>query len=119
MTYPKKSKGWRKIVVDGQDFRWRYDDAYDGGLLKAQGTEPPGQQLEVEFLGYFSWVTFADIHRGVTRCFDSVTPKLAAETILFALANGWQPNRAAFPMRMTYENQVFSVTPPCRPIIKT
>ncbi|HEY0074440.1 MAG TPA: hypothetical protein VGB77_10080 [Abditibacteriaceae bacterium] len=117
MGYPKKTKGWRKIVVDGQTFRWRFTEDYYlqcGARVDIQA-EPNRQQLSIALADHFTWVEFAKGTRGAKKNFFPITPKLTAKAILFGLANGWQPAQSAFPMRAVYEDGIFRVITQARP----
>jgi hypothetical protein len=111
MAFPKKQKGWRKIVVDGREFRWRFT-IHETGTLICQGPSNSSQQLIVSLPKWFDPWLFIGHQHLLPNTPAVVTPKLAAEAIRFGLANGWQPDESAFPLRAVYENGTFHITPP-------
>ena len=112
MAFPKKTKGWREIVVDGETFRWRFIEDYYlecGGRLTAQSMQSTGQQLDVAIVGYQSWISLPDGIREAKKNLVSITPKLAAEAIRYGLVNGWKPKAAGSPLNLIYRDETFIV----------
>lgn len=109
MTFPHKQKGWRKIVVDGETYRWHYTQPKEWiGLLMALGTQSGGQQLAVE-INFLKWNLWENGVRTAAPGLKSITPKLAAEAIRFGLANGWNPELSGSPVRVEFKNHIFSL----------
>lgn len=91
MAIPKK--GSRRIVVDGQPFRWLIrrkptHTQWEGGFFEAavQLAAVPASVLVIE-LGR----TRPDVKWG-EKPDISVTPQMIAECIRQAIENGWQPS---------------------------
>lgn len=108
MAYPKRRNGWRKIIVDGQTFRWQFRETGEwlwGGELAAQGEKSGCQQLIVE-MNYLTWnktkggerIAMTDPPENSTQ----PTPRLATEAIRFGLASNWKPDEHAAPLLIKY-----------------
>ena len=92
MSHPKKTKGYRKIVVDDLIFRWRFDtDSPDCAITLQDGTQS-GQQAFILFKNVpDSWLSFPNGRPAAFR----VTPRMIPPLIRRAIKGGWNPNRAA------------------------
>lgn len=88
MAYPRKSKGYRRIIVDGAAFRWRFDTDGPETIVILQGGEHSGQQ---------AWVTLTDVPNWWLSFPHSdrrpviVQPRHVAHLIRLALSRGWTP----------------------------
>jgi len=85
-------KGSRKIEVDGRTYRWVLSPDSGFAVLVIELWDDPGQRLEA-FTGYESPV-------GLTQ---AVTPRGVAETIRFALREGWEPTERRRPPFMLHD----------------
>lgn len=88
MTLPKKKRGFRSIVVNGETFNWNVDEYIDirSGMF-------PETKLHVKAEEIHSWLK---LEQNLI-----ITPKLVSEAIQFALQHGWDPN--------TKTNTVFQI----------
>ena len=90
MAYPRKSKGYRRIIVDGAAFRWRFDTDGPESSVTLQGGEHSGQQ---------AWVTLTDVPNWWQSFPQSdyrpvvVRPRHVAHLIRVALSRGWTPTQ--------------------------
>ena len=91
------SGGLRSITVEGQRFRWRFDDHL---VVTPNGRSSP--QLRVEW-GWRDWLEpeVAGAERKV------VTPRFVAEAIGFALSQGWKPAITGSPFSLCYRDGRF------------
>jgi hypothetical protein len=86
------AEGMRPITVDGQAFRWRFDDYVV--VIPADKSSP---QLIVEW-GWKDWLEPG----GPGNEPVVVTPKLVAAAIRFAITNGWAPEKSGPPFKLGY-----------------
>ena len=108
MAYSKKTKGWRKIDVDGETFRWRFNVS-ETGVLVLQGNKSSSQQLYVLMPEWFDPWLFVSHQHLLKNHPTTITSKFAAEAIHFGLANGWKPQATGSPLQLIYRNQTFIV----------
>lgn len=87
----------RPIVVDGQRFRWRFDERLV--VIPAEGSRP---QLYVDW-GWRDWCE----PEGPGGEPYVVTPRFVAEAIRFGLTRGWGSEPASKPMHLTLEDGNF------------
>ena len=88
------AEGLRPITVDGQKFRWRFNERL---VVIQAGTSSP--QLVVDW-GWKDWLGPEGIGGNEPLI---VTPKFVAAAIRFALANGWQSKNLYLTARPPYE----------------
>lgn len=97
MSYAKKTRGYRRIAVDGQTYRWRYDTDTHECLLTLQHGLHSGQQAFVAISDISDhWLAFSE---GVLKV-AVVTPRMIPPLIRRALAQGWQPSENESPIRI-------------------
>lgn len=89
----------RRIMVDGQPFRWRFDS-----VLVVIPARRSGPQLYVDW-GWRDWLEPG----GSGQEPSVVTPRFVAAAIRFALAQGWQPTVSGSPWRIGFERDSFRV----------
>jgi hypothetical protein len=106
------AEGMRRIVVDGQPFRWRFDDV----LVVIPGGRG-GPQLYVDW-GWRDWL--GPDGPGAEPLV--VTPRFVAEAVRFAAAHGWPSPTGGSPLRLGFQAGRFTlaatsagpkVAPPC------
>ncbi len=97
MAYPSKSKGYRRIIVDGEAFRWRFDTDGPEAIVTLQGGEHSGQQ---------AWVTLTDVPNWWLSFPQSdrrpviVQPRHMAHLIRVVLSRGWTPTQQRNQMNL-------------------
>jgi hypothetical protein len=102
MAVPEKKRGFRSIVVNQQTFYWKVDSYLDirSGIF-------PETKIHVEV----EWVdSRIPIEERSYLNNLTITPKLVAESIFFALNNHWNPaikTDQVFSIR--YEKNEFSL----------
>ena len=93
------AEGMRRIVVDGQPFRWRFDDV----LVVIPG-DRSGPQLYVEW-GWRDWLE----PDGPGAEPLVVTPRFVAEAVRFAAAHGWPSATGGRPLRLGFQAGSFTL----------
>jgi hypothetical protein len=107
MSYPKKTKGWRKLILDKKQFRWSFLAKAENSLLKLQGSTSSGQQAVVSLLEWHdSWLSIGQSNVQPPEP-KVVTSKLASQAIEFALQNGWKPEEIGFTINFQYKDGEF------------
>jgi hypothetical protein len=112
MSYSQKAKGWRQLVVEHRQFRWRFIPGYAHSTLKLQGSKSSGQQA------IFSLLDWSDpwyLERVDPNEPSIITPRFATAAIGFALAHGWDPEIARQPLYLNYRARVFGLPESVRP----
>ena len=89
----------RRIVVDGQPFRWRFDDV----LVVIPG-QRSGPQLYVDW-GWRDWME----PEGPGAEPLVVTPRFVAEAVRFAVAHGWPSVTVGRPLRLGFQGGSFTL----------
>jgi hypothetical protein len=120
MTHPKKKKGFRKIDVEGQEFRWHFRPSFDNSYLTLQSTVSSGEKLIVILLGWKDpWLAIngyhltdggnvLHLHIAAQNEPEIVTSKFVRTAILHGLANGWKPNDRHPLLYCVYSQGLFS-----------
>lgn len=93
------AEGMRRIVVDGQPFRWRFDDV----LVVIPG-DRSGPQLYVDW-GWRDWLEPGG--PGAEPLL--VGPRFVAEAVRFAVAQGWPSATGGSPLRLGFEAGSFAL----------
>jgi hypothetical protein len=94
--------GFRKVVVQGQGFGWRFD-----GRLVIIPAERSGPPLYVEW-GWQDWLE----PEGVGNEPVIVTPSFVASAIQFALGHGWGSQGGKSPVELGYRDGLFQQLTP-------
>lgn len=104
MAYPRKSKGYRRITVDGAAFRWRFDTDGPETVVTVQGGETSGQQAALVVTDAPSWWLSP---QPVERPPVIVRPRHVAHLIRVALYRGWKPalQRPAMRLAVSWETE--------------
>jgi hypothetical protein len=95
-----RKKGSRKIVVDGHSYRWVVKRIYDyqngriTDMLLVAPDQKPGQKMIALFED-------RKLHEA-----DQITPGVVRKLIFTALAQGWQPQKAGGPYRVSNVNEI-------------
>lgn len=99
MSYPKKTKGYRGITVEGIRYRWLLRSGPEGSWVTLQGTESGGQQAVVWLRGVPDfWLSFP----GPATRIVNITPKLVRRMVQQALAQGWEPMQRGGMVSLDY-----------------
>ena len=93
------AEGMRRIVVDGQPFRWRFDDV----LVVIPG-DRSGPQLYVDW-GWRDWLE----PDGPGAEPLVVTPQFVAGAVRFAAALGWPSGTDGCPLRLGFQAGSFTL----------
>ena len=93
------AQGMRRIVVDGQPFRWRIDDV----LVVIPG-DRSGPQLYVDW-GWQDWLE----PDGTGADPLVVTPRFVAEAVRFAAALGWPSTTGDSQLRVRFKDDRFTL----------
>lgn len=85
MSLPQKKRGFRKIVVDGREFSWRFKRKIQ--ICPASNKD---NKLVVDFGWYDGWLYLND-RANTPPDYEPkvVTPEFVRKAIEFALAQGW------------------------------
>ena len=97
MAYPSKSKGYRRISVDGAAFRWRFDTDTHESIVTLQGGEHSGQQASVVLTDVPNW--WLSFPHNESRPVI-VRPRHVEHLIRLALHRGWVPTAQQQPLRL-------------------
>lgn len=107
MSYPKKAKGWRKLILDNRQFRWNFATKAKNGLLKLQGSTSSGQQVIITLSEWQdTWLSIGQSNASPNEP-KVVTSKFASHAIEFALQNGWKPNESGATINFEYKDGNF------------
>jgi hypothetical protein len=87
------AEGMRRIVVDGQPFRWRF-----GNVLVVIPGNRSGPQLYVDW----DWRDWLEPNGPGAEPLV-VTPQFVAEAVRFAVAHGWPSVKAGNPLRLGFQ----------------
>ncbi len=107
MSYPKKAKGWRNLILDNQQFRWCLIAKAENSLLKLQGSSSVSQQAIVSLREWRDpWLSIGqtDILPNKPKV---VTAKFASQAVAFTLQNGWKPEESGSTVHFEYKDGNF------------
>lgn len=85
MSLPQKKRGFRKIVINGNEFGWRFNTQ-----LEVCPASCKGNKLWVDF-GWFDPFLYMNDKSGTPPDYDPqvVTPSFVRKVIEFALSHNW------------------------------
>jgi hypothetical protein len=116
MARPKRKRGFRRIHVNGVEFRWRFEPSTPNSRLRVSHATVKGQTLVVRMVGWVGpWlgINGFSIVDGVLQLYTSakneppiVTGRFARQCIVFALEHGWQPETPGSDFRVVSHNGV-------------
>ncbi|SIT30099.1 hypothetical protein SAMN05421788_109127 [Filimonas lacunae] len=106
MALPKKLRGFRKVMVEGKCFYWRFASVID--IRPAMQKQ---NRLSVDFGWYDTWLYINDdpAHRPPPFVPLVVSPGVVKQAILFALSNRWNTDKKNGLIQLTYKNQQFFI----------
>lgn len=95
MALPKKNT--RTITVDGVKYRWAgwfwpYSESDQCDLL-VELFNNPRQKIKATFTWEKINKEYEKMNHRLSRCIDMQPPYIVRQTILYALKNGWCPNK--------------------------
>jgi hypothetical protein len=102
MSYSRKQKGFRNIVVDGARYRWRLRTGADANRVILQSETSGGQQAIV--LMRNSRDPWLDISNGRAEL-TKITPKIVRTMIVQALKAGWQPAQRQQALQIDFQSR--------------
>lgn len=83
MALPKKLKGWRKINVDGQVFRWKFESDENTGWILVRRDQSGSANVKIEIPGTKDpWINIRDEE---SHKFVPVTPAIVSDLIRTSL----------------------------------
>jgi hypothetical protein len=94
------AEGMRRIVVDGQPFRWRFDDVL---------VVIPGDRSRPQMYVDWGWRDHLEAE-GPGAEPQVVTPRFVAEAIRFAVAHGWPSVTSGHPLRLGFQADGFTLS---------
>lgn len=98
MALPKK--GSRAIIVNDIKYRWigfvlQHDSPNEPAYVIIELYENPKQKIRA----FFSWekmnMEYKKIGHRLSKYLDATPPYIVRQTILYALKNGWNPNKGS------------------------
>lgn len=95
------SRKWsRKIIVDGQSYRWVARTIYDyqDGRITDMLLIAPGQKPGQKMMALFE---DRRLHEA-----NQITPGIVRKIILSAIAQGWRPQTTGGPYRLSNANEI-------------
>lgn len=108
MSYPKKTTGWRNLIIDNQQFRWCFVNKAENSLLKLQGSFPSSQQAVVTLQGWHDpWLSNGQSIVSTNEP-KVITTKFASLAVAFALQNGWKPEESGSAVHFEYKDGKFA-----------
>src|SRR5262245_15441909 len=93
------AEGMRRIVVDGQPFRWRFDDVL---------VVIPGDRSSPQLYVDWGWRDWCEPEGPGAEPFV-VTPRFVAEAVKFAVAQGWPSTTGGSPLRLGFQAGSFTL----------
>ena len=94
MALPKKNT--RNITVDGVKYRWTgWFWPYDDGYLFVELFNNPRQKIKATFTWEKINKEYEKMNHRLSRCIDMQPSYIVRQTILYALKNGWCPNKGS------------------------
>lgn len=108
MSFPKKARGWRPVVVESRRFRWRFRSG-ERAVLTLQGPASSGRQLIVTMPQWHDpWLFIGHAHL-LRNEPQFITARFAAQAVSWALAQGWQAGQAGAALRAEYRDGEFQL----------
>jgi hypothetical protein len=100
MTYPKRTKGFRSITVNGAPYRWCFHLGQNDSTVTLQGQESSGQQASVTLPGVGDpWLAMP---KGEITRPALVTPAIVRQIVKEALSRGWKPDKRIAPLNFDF-----------------
>ncbi|MEM6284091.1 MAG: hypothetical protein AAF787_18000 [Chloroflexota bacterium] len=114
MARPKKKRGYRPIIVNDKQYRWRFAASVPRSSLYVTTADTSGQTLIVNMTDWINpWFNLAGfmangdemiLYVGHRNKPEIITNRFVRRVILFALEHGWQPDTAAENFYIEYYN---------------
>ena len=95
-------------MVDDIEYRWYFSPGKKKSLLKLQGSSPSKQTAVIELSEWRDfWLAGSGQEMQEPNAPLSVTPGFVADSISFALSNGWNPQNAGSVLLLKYSGGRF------------
>jgi hypothetical protein len=106
MSLPQKKRGFRKIVVDGKEFNWRFKSQ-----IEVCPATYKSNKLLVDFGWFDSWL-YLNVKHNAPPDYDPevVTPAFIRKVIAFALAHKWGTEEKTGITKVRYRDGQFDMT---------
>jgi len=106
MSLPGKKRGFRKTVIDGKEFSWRFNS-----LIEINPSSSKANKLLVDF----GWVDpFLNVNNKSASLPENnpaiATPSLTSQAIEFALKNNWDVTKRTGVMKIVYRDSLFTLS---------
>jgi len=103
MSLPGKKRGFRKIVIDGKEFSWRFNSQ-----IEINPSASKANKLLVDF----GWLDpFLSVNNKSASPPENnparATPSLTKQAIEFALKNNWDVTKRTGVMKIVYMDSLF------------
>lgn len=109
MTRPNTPKGYRKLVVREQSFRWRFFPLAKDSELVVLGDPRPPARLVVVLLGWSDpWLSFGDVGPPEPVGPALIGPAFARSAVEWALDAGWRLDARGKTTRLEWASGAFT-----------
>lgn len=100
---PKKKRGFRKIMIDGITYSWRFSD-----FVEIRPAHNQTNRLEINF-GYFDHWLYVNDKENAPEDFDPkiITPNFIRKSVLNAIRLGWDVDNGNDLKKLNYNNGIF------------
>jgi len=105
MSLPQKKRGFRKIVIDGKEFSWRFNSQ-----IEVCPASSKANKLLVDF-GWFDSLLYTNDKLASPPDYDPqiVTPSFVRKVIEFALSHNWDIAANTGITKVEYRDNQFNV----------
>ncbi len=106
MSYTKKSKDLRSIIVNDIKYRWRFSSGEMQSSLVVYGPISSRQKLSVALLEWRDeWLACPEPTNNDPKI---IGPGFVRQAIEFGLTNGWHPETADSVIQLEWSNSQFA-----------
>jgi len=100
---PEKKRGFRKIIIDGITYNWRFSDS-----VEIRPAHNSTNRLEINF-GYFDLWLYANDKESIPEDFDPkvITSNFIRAAITNAIKLGWNTEHTNQLKKLKYRNGIF------------
>ena len=116
MSYPRRSKGWRTLTVEHQQFWWRFSTGVTN-ILTLQGTASSSRQVVVTLRDWHDpWSCIGQAHLPQTSL-KSSPPVLCARLLISLWHMAGQPEQSDPPLHVDYRQGTFTLPSDRRDVV--